>query len=236
MESLVSKPQSSSEKMLSLVERAVLDPNFDAAKLQVLLDVQLKWEANEARKKFEEAFESFKRSAPEILKTKHVSAGQAQYTHAELDKITPILTDALLAVGITHQWRTSFADGKPVTVTCLLKGYGHTEEAATLCGPPDTSGSKNNIQAIGSTVTYLERYTLLAACGIAAKGTDNDGKTEGMPEDAVTDYMVQMKDASHMEELKKSFGEAYSKAKKLGDNQARDRFVAVYEARKRELL
>ena len=31
------------------------------------------------------------------------------------------------------------------------------------------------IQAIGSTVTYLERYTLLAVTGLAVAGTDTDG-------------------------------------------------------------
>jgi hypothetical protein len=37
------------------------------------------------------------------------------------------------------------------------------------------SGSKNAIQAIGSAVTYLQRYTLLSATGLAAKNGDNDG-------------------------------------------------------------
>ena len=36
------------------------------------------------------------------------------------------------------------------------------------------SGSKNSIQAVGSTVTYLQRYTLLAVTGLAAKGQDSD--------------------------------------------------------------
>lgn len=40
---------------------------------------------------------------------------------------------------------------------------------------PDNSGSKNAIQAVGSTVTYLQRYTLLAATGLAAAGQDDDG-------------------------------------------------------------
>jgi hypothetical protein len=42
---------------------------------------------------------------------------------------------------------------------------------------PDESGGKNSIQAIASAVSYLERYTLLAATGLAVKGMDNDGRT-----------------------------------------------------------
>ena len=39
----------------------------------------------------------------------------------------------------------------------------------------DTSGSKNSIQAIGSTVSYLERYTLYAILGLASADQDDDG-------------------------------------------------------------
>lgn len=228
----------------SLQERLMelaLDPNTDADKLTKLLDAQLRWEANQARKQFETAFQLFKRNAPAILKTKQVevptkTGEPMRYSHAELDKITLILTDSLLAVGITHQWKTSDKDGRPV-VTVVLKGFGHIDEAATLSGPPDTSGGKNSIQAIASTVTYLERYTLLAACGLAAKGQDDDGRSgEGMPESAIEDYCVAMRDETAIPELQKVFKEAYKKATALSDQSARGRLTTVYEARKREIL
>jgi len=40
---------------------------------------------------------------------------------------------------------------------------------------PDTSGSKNSIQAVGSTVSYLQRYTLYSILGLASKDADTDG-------------------------------------------------------------
>jgi hypothetical protein len=225
------KPEDS---MTAIVKRCILDPSFDANKLSVLLDAQLKWEANEARKKFEAAFEQFKRHLPEIFKTKDVQAGQMRYSHAELDKITPIITDALLAVGIVHHWRPSDNGGK-ISVTCVFKGFGHTEDMATLCGPPDTTGGKGNVQAIGSTKTYLERYTLLAACGIAARGMDDDGKTEGLPEDTVLDYCAALKDASDWESLRTICKEAVEKANNSKDTSAKERFRKLFEERKRDL-
>jgi hypothetical protein len=45
--------------------------------------------------------------------------------------------------------------------------------------PKDTSGSKNAIQSIASTITYLQRYTLFAATGLAADDQDDDGKAAG---------------------------------------------------------
>lgn len=227
------KPEDS---MTAIVKRAILDPAFDADKLKVLLDVQMQWEANESRKQFERAFEQFKRHLPEIFKTKDVQAGQMHYSHAELDKITPIITESLLAVGIVHQWRTGInPNGGGLLVTCVLKGHGHTEDAATLPGPPDTSGGKNSVQAIGSTKTYLERYTLLAACGIAAKGMDDDGKTEGLPEDTVLDYLSALRDASNWESLRTICKEAVEKANNVKDTSAKERFRKLFEERKREL-
>ena len=40
----------------------------------------------------------------------------------------------------------------------------------------DTSGSKNAIQAMGSTVQYLRRYTLESVLGIATSSIDVDGQ------------------------------------------------------------
>jgi enoyl-[acyl-carrier-protein] reductase (NADH) len=50
---------------------------------------------------------------------------------------------------------------------------GHSETTSLSAGADD-SGKKNNIQAIASTVSYLERYTFLAATGLTAKDMDDD--------------------------------------------------------------
>jgi hypothetical protein len=234
------KPENGSTALMRTIDKAIFDPAFDAAKLAVLLEVKLKFEADEARKAYITAIQQFKANPPEINKTKHVEfpttgGGRTSYDHAELPIITEAIAQGLRAVGITHAWRCSDANGR-TTVTCVLThGMGHSEDAATLSGPPDTSGGKNSIQAIGSTVTYLQRYTLLAATGLAATGMDNDGKTEGMPEDAIQDYCIQFQDASGMEELKRYFADGWEKAKKADDNSAKERLRKVYEQRKKEL-
>lgn len=43
----------------------------------------------------------------------------------------------------------------------------------------DTSGSKNSIQAIGSTITYLQRYTLFSILGLASTDDDDGNMTGG---------------------------------------------------------
>jgi hypothetical protein len=69
---------------------------------------------------------------------------------------------------------------------------GHSE-STSLTAAPDTSGSKNSIQAVGSTITYLERYTLLALTGLAAQGQDDDGQAMEAPEYITPDQVETLK-------------------------------------------
>ena len=80
------------------------------------------------------------------------------------------------AHGLSYRFRTTQNDR--ISVTCILSHKaGHAEET-TLSGPADSSGNKNAIQAIGSTLTYLQRYSLVQMLGLAA-GNDDDGKAAG---------------------------------------------------------
>ena len=144
---------------------------------------RFEWEKldREAKVAFAQAFEQFKADAPKILKTKHVhfensKGGSTDYWHVELDKACDLLIPALLKVGITHQWPSEDLPDGRVRVTCVLRHrLGHEYKGASLAGPVDQSGGKNPIQGVGSSTSYLERYTFLATCGIVPTGVDNDG-------------------------------------------------------------
>jgi hypothetical protein len=82
--------------------------------------------------------------------------------------------------GLSYRFRTK-QENNQIHVTCVLSHRaGHSEEN-TLSGPADTTGSKNAIQSIGSTLTYLQRYTLIQALGLAA-AEDDDGMASGSAE------------------------------------------------------
>lgn len=147
----------------------------DLEKLKGLLELQERWEANQARKAYHEAMAKFKADPPKIEKDKSVSfgSGKAAYKHATLGNVTEKITKALSKFGLSASWRTK--QNGHTEVTCRITHIlGHFEETA-LAAPSDTSGSKNAIQAIGSTITYLERYTLLALTGLATFDQDDDG-------------------------------------------------------------
>jgi len=145
----------------------------DLDKLEKLLTLQERWEANEARKAYHRAMAEFKANPPKIDKDKTVKYKEVKYTHASLANVVEKITAELSKYGLSASWRTQ-QNGK-IIVTCKITHVmGHSEETS-LGADADTTGSKNSIQAIGSTITYLERYTLLATLGLATYEADDDG-------------------------------------------------------------
>ena len=164
------------------------DSNVDIDKLAKLLDIQERWEANEAKKAYVEAMAAFKADPPKIVKDKHVKYNQTEYHHASLENVTATIGEALSNHGLNASWVTEQGE-KTVTVTCRITHIlGHSEQTSLSSGP-DSSGSKNPIQALGSAVTYLQRYTLLSLVGLATEGQDDDGKaTTAKPEPEAIDW------------------------------------------------
>lgn len=167
--SVVLKYGSSPAEMI----RMAVSGGADLEKLEKLLALQEKWEANEARKLYHRAMASFKETPLKIMKDKKVKYLQVQYSHASLANVVDQITKELSKNGLSASWNTK--QNGAITVTCKITHVmGHCEET-TLTAAADTSGSKNSIQAIGSTITYLQRYTLLSALGLATHDQDNDG-------------------------------------------------------------
>ena len=220
---------------MTLIERASAN-GASIEQLQQLFELKLRVEADEARKAFNEAMADFKRNPPRINKNKHVKFGNTEYDHATLDNVTDQVTAALFKVGISHKWDTDQKDGK-IIVACVLTHRGGHSETTTLEAGADASGSKNAIQAMMSAITYLQRYTLLAATGLAVAGSDNDGQgaIPEMNEQAYIAHMDNIANAGNVDELKKMFAAAYKDAQETGDTSARDQFIKAKDKRRVEL-
>lgn len=160
----------------AMIQMAI-EKDSDLEKLEKLLELQQKWEANEARKAYNKAMAKFKSNPPKIDKDKKInymsSKGKVGYAHASLYNVIDKISTELSKHGLSASWLTK-QNGK-IVVTCkITHEMGHFEETS-LSADADNSGSKNSIQAIGSTITYLERYTLLALTGLATHDQDDDG-------------------------------------------------------------
>ena len=170
----VQEPQAPSV-LLSLA----IEKGLDIDKIEKMLILQEKFDATQARKAYSVAMANFKADPPDIGKDKHVkfqtSKGTTEYDHATLGNVTTQINSALSKHGLSAAWEIS-QNGNQVTVTCRIShAMGHSESTSLTAGLDD-SGGKNAIQQLGSTISYLERYSILALTGLASQDMDDDGK------------------------------------------------------------
>ena len=211
----------------------------DLDRLQQLMDLQDRWEANEARKAFVAAMARFKANPPKVEKSTHVrfatQKGVTEYNHATLDQVCSAIAPALSAVGISHRWEVS-QEGNWVTVSCVLTHVQGHSEHVTMTAPNDTSGNKNAIQSVGSATNYLQRYTLLAATGIAAADTDDDGRGAAPPATITEEQAADLR--AMAEEVDADIGQfcAWLRVERLSDLPASQfrKAIAGLEAKRRK--
>ncbi len=168
---------------MAMIDRA-LASGAAPETLEKLLALQERWEASQARKAFDEAIAQAKAQIAPVVKNK---AGHNDKRYADFAAIARMVDPVISEHGLSYRFRTKQDDR--IHVTCILSHRaGHSEET-TLAGPADSSGSKNAIQAIGSTLTYLQRYSLTQALGLAV-ADDDDGRAAGFPAGPITDEQV----------------------------------------------
>lgn len=154
---------------MSLLQSAVANGNLDLA--ERLMSLQDRFEATQARKAFDEAVAAAKLEIPPITRN---ATGHNSKRYADFASIAKVVDPIIGKHGLSYRFRTT--QNGTIAVTCILSHKaGHSEET-TLCGPADKTGNKNDIQAIGSTLTYLQRYSLVQMLGLAA-AADDDGKS-----------------------------------------------------------
>lgn len=157
-----------------------VDKDLDIGKLEKLMELQRQWETRQAQKSFFAAFTDFQMNCPDIRKTKQVgfetkTGGSTSYSYAPLADICRQINKVLKDNNLSYRWEIQ-DDEKTIKVTCIISHIDGHSERTTMQASPDTSGSKNGIQARGSAIEYLKRYTLIGALGISTADSDIDGR------------------------------------------------------------
>lgn len=167
-------------QVLSLLERVLTAPEFDIDRAERLWAMQKEVRAEQAKASFIAASSQMQGELPSIPKRgiiKNNSGGiQSHYALWEdvNTEIKPILQK--------HGFALSFLvnqQGAAITVTGILSHQDGHRETTELTLAPDKTGSKNDVQAIGSAVSYGKRYTASALLNITSHGEDDDGGRSG---------------------------------------------------------
>lgn len=159
----------------SLLEMAVKQ-DLDIVKLEKLMELQERFQKNQARRNYFEAMSLFQSLVPEITKSKLISFGNTKYKFAPLGEIDAQIKSAMNECGLSKRWELSYPDGNKIECRCVITHKDGHSENTIMQGIGDTSGNKNLIQQSASTITYLQRYTLIAALGLTTADEDNDAQ------------------------------------------------------------
>jgi hypothetical protein len=193
--------QSESAAILSMIERAARDPSVDIDKLERLLKMQK--DAAEARAKvaFDSAMAEMQPKLPVIDRKgrievrekdregKRTGALQQSTPYALWEDINEAIRPILAAHGFSLTFRVGKTDAGLITVTGILAHREGHRETDTITLQHDSTGSKNAVQAVGSSNSYGKRYTAINLLNITTRGQDDDGKAAGAP-DTITEEQI----------------------------------------------
>lgn len=237
MNAVVKAETMESGSMIAVIARAASDPNVDMDKMERLLQMQERIMARNSKAAYAEALARLQPKLPIIAERGGIKdrGGNVQSKYALWEDIVGIITPILAEEGFSLSFRTK-SDATSVTVTgVLLHREGHSEETS-LTLPMDTSGSKNNVQGVGSSTSYGQRYTARALLNLRTGERDDDGKAGGNSEPTLSEQQIANLDAllSEVGANKKAFL-AFCKVESLSEILAKNysECVRQIEAKRR---
>lgn len=166
--------------LLEVIARAARDPGVDIDKMERLIAMQERVQVRDARISYFAALAELQPALPVIDERGGIKdrSGKVQSTYALWEDVNEAIRPALSEHGFALSFKVRRTENEIAVTGILSHRDGHSEETE-LSLPSDTSGSKNAVQAVGSSTSYGKRYTAYALLNITSKGEDDDGKRGG---------------------------------------------------------
>jgi hypothetical protein len=178
----------SASTVLGLIERVGLDPGAEAEKLDRIMAIYETLKGKEAELAYNAAKGRIlkKLAGIKIIKNRsalnEIKGGMPQkdspepFKYAPLEEIDKHLRPLLAEEEMDLSYSEEPAEGGGIRIRGRLKHLlGGYYEDSFLSAPPDITGGKSNVQAVGSTNSYLRRYVACNIFNIVVVGDDDDG-------------------------------------------------------------
>lgn len=174
------EPANQTQSVLALIARAATDPNINVDVMERMLAMQQQVMAKQAEVAFNQALATIQGQLPRISKdAKIVHNGKTISTYSTYENIDNYIRPLLIEHGFSLRFNSEqAADGKAVIVGTLAHAAGHSVTNKITLGI-DSSGAKNNVQGMGSTIAYGKRYLVGMLLNLVFEGEDDDGQKGG---------------------------------------------------------
>jgi ERF superfamily len=171
--------------LLVMIERLATNPNLNVEVFDRLLAARRSEEDRAAERAFNLAMSQAKGALQPILKTRDVDypsrkegGARVKYRYENFADVARMVDPVFAAHGLAYRFAVE-QQADMARVTCIVShsdGYSDRVKLESKVDPGSTGMSM--VQALGSVLTYLQRYSLRAAIGLAA-AVDDDGKAAG---------------------------------------------------------
>lgn len=169
-----------STAIIQVIERAASNPAVDIDKMERLLQMQERILERNAKIAFNSAFAEMQAELPVITEKGEIKVnGQVRSKYARFEDINEICRPILHKHGFSVNFKVQTSAAETTVRAILRHKDGHEEAGDPITLKADTSGAKNDVQSIGSSVSYAKRYAMQAALNITSRGEDDDGKAAG---------------------------------------------------------
>jgi hypothetical protein len=159
--------------MITFIERCALNPDISVDKMNQLFDIQERMMNKQAEIEYNIAFAEMQAELPPIPAKKKGQSGK-HFTKADANiLIGPVLQKYGFALN-----HTTTQEGDSIRIRATLRHRAGHSEFTEIVLPYDVGGNKNKVQAIGSSQSYGERYTMKSILNLTIIGdeTDDDGE------------------------------------------------------------
>jgi ERF superfamily len=189
VERLLPAPSSDSPStVLALIERVALDPRADVEKLERVMALYERLKAKEAELAYNAAKGRIlkKLAGIKIVKNRpalyEIEKGKPQKGSYEAFKYAPLeeIDKHLRPLLAEEDMDLSYSDEPREDGGILIRGRlkhlpgGHYEDSF-MPAPLDSTGGKSDVQAVGSTNSFLRRYVACNIFNIVVVGDDDNG-------------------------------------------------------------
>jgi hypothetical protein len=183
-------PAEFGSSLLEVISKAARDPSVDIDKMERLLAMQERLQAQAAKQAFTDAKIAMRPHLPEITMKGMIVIKKdgkiiQETPFARFEDLHELVMPVLSEHGFDLKFKNGLSpDGKVRVTTILCHREGH-EDDTYFDLPHDSSGSKNPVQAVGSSTKYGMRYGTISILNLRVVGDDDDGVSSG-PETVVT--------------------------------------------------
>lgn len=168
------RPQADTS-LLAVISRAAADPSCDIDKMERLMAMHERMQARDAEAEFNASMAAMQSDIPSIAERGAITVNnQVRSNYATFEDINDVIKPIMQAHGFAITFKVENVHGGMNVTGILMHRAGHRESTSMFI-PLDTSGSKNAVQAVGSSTSYGKRYVMSALLNLTTRGEDDDG-------------------------------------------------------------